>query len=70
MRKPGGGLTEMGAREVLRLRSGGASYAAIANAIEISMGTVHNVVVGRPWAWLREEIMNEQDIERFVVESA
>lgn len=55
MRKPGGGLTEAGAREVLRLRKGGASYSAIANSLEVSLGTVHNVVVGESWRWLREE---------------
>lgn len=47
-----GRLTEYGAQEVLRHRAEGMTYREIASALDVTVGTVYNVVRRRTWKWL------------------
>lgn len=53
---PGGRLREAGAREILRRKALGGkanTYQRIAQDLDVSVGTVFNVVTGRTWGWLQ-----------------
>lgn len=50
-----GRLTPSGAMQVIFLRNHGKTYQEIALELDVSVGTVRNVLKAESWSWLRSE---------------